>query len=148
MHLRSAKRADWTCIKVGKISLSICNKDQFKVNRSTSYTHGFTSVHYCNLYFNWLSDLFLVADPQRMLAISYFGRNWSACMGSRAGNILFITDQHDMYGFIWQTWLMAGFTAKRHSSGEHLAGRNNSKFGVQLFLDGVYLVQVFIRSSA
>lgn len=145
MHLRSTKRVDWTCIKVGK---SFCNKNQFKVNRSTSHTHGSTFVDYCNLYFNWLFDLFLVTDPWRMLAISYFGRNWSVCMESRTGNTLFIIERHDIDGFIWQTArLIAVFTAKRPSSGEHLAGQKKSKFGVQFFLDGVYLVQLFIRSS-
>lgn len=134
MHMRSTKRADWTCIKVGKISLSICSKNQFKVNRSTSYTHGFTSVHYCNLYFNWLSYLFLVTDPWRMLALSYFGRNLSVCMESRAGNMLFITDQHDTYGFIRQTGLIAGFIAKRPSSRGHLAGQKKSKLWGSLVL--------------
>lgn len=69
-------------------------------------------------------------------------------MESRAGNMLFITDQHDTYGFIWQTGLIAGFAAKRPSSRGHLAGQKKSKFGVQLFLDGVYLVQLSIRSPA
>ena len=149
MHLRSTKWVDWTCIKVGKSLLSICNKNQFKVNRWTSHTHGFTSVDYCNLYFNWLFNLLLVTDPRRMLAVSYFGRNWSVCMESRTGNMLFVIDQHDIYGFIWRTaWLIAVFTAKRPSSGEHPAGQEKNKSGVQFFLDGAYLVQLFIRSSA
>lgn len=83
-----------------------------------------------------------------MLALSYFAGNWSACVESRLGNMLFITDQRDTDGFIWQTaWLLAASTAKRPSSGEHLAGRQN-QFRVQFFREGVYLVQLFIRSSA
>ena len=103
MHLRSTKWVDWTCIEVGKSLLSICNKNQFKVNRSTRHTHGFTSADYCNLCFNWLFHLFLVTDPQRMLSIPYFGRNWSVCVESRTGITLFMINQHDIHGFIWQT---------------------------------------------
>lgn len=136
------------CIKVVKSSLSICNKSQFKVNRSSSHTHGFTSGDYHDLYFNLLFDLFLVTDPWRMLAAPYFGRNWSVCMESRTGNMFFVIDQHDMYGFFWQpAWLIVAFTAKRPSHRDHPAGQKN-KFGIQFFLDGVNLVQLFIRSSA
>lgn len=68
-------------------------------------------------------------------------------MEGRLGDTLLITDQRDSYGFIWQTaWLLAASTTKRPSSGEQLAGRKN-KFGVQFFI-GVYLVQLFIKSSA
>lgn len=146
MPLRSTKWVDWTCIKVRKSLLSICNKNHFKVYRSNNHTHGFTSVGYCNSYFNWLFDLFLVTDPWKMLAISYFGRNWSVCMESRTGNMIFIIDQHDIYGFIWQAaWLIAVFSAKRPSSGGHLAEQKKNKFGVQFFLDGVCLVQLLLE---
>lgn len=71
------------------------------------------------------------------------------CVESRTGTMLFITDQRDISGFVWQTaWLTAVLAAKRPSSGEHLAAQKQSKFGVPFFLDGVYLAQRFIRSSA
>lgn len=134
------------CTKIVISSLSICNKNPFKVNSSSSHTHGFTSGDYHDLCFNLLFDLFLVTDPWRMLAAPYFGRNWSVCMESRTGKMLFIIDQHDMYGFSWQPgWLIAAFTAKRPSHGDHLTKK---KFEVQFFLDGGNLVQIFIRSSA
>lgn len=132
-HLRTIKWVDWMCIKVVKSSLSICNKKQFKVNSSSSHTHGFTSGDYHDLYFNLPFNLFLVTDPCRMLVAPYFGRNWSVCMESRTGKILFKIDQHNVYGFFWQpAWLIAAFTDKRPSHRDHLTGQKN-KCGVQFF---------------
>lgn len=71
-HLRTIKWVDWMCIEVVKNSLSLCNKNQFRVNSSSSHTDGFTSGDYHDLYFNLLFDLFLVTDPWRMLAATIF----------------------------------------------------------------------------
>lgn len=109
------------CIKVVISSLSICKKTQFKVNSSSSHTHGFTSGDDHDLYFNLLFYLFLVTDPWRMLAAPYFGRIWSVCMESRTGKMLFIIYQRDVHGVFRQPgWLIAAFTAKRPSHGDHL----------------------------
>jgi len=57
--------------------------------------------------------------------------------------------------YLWLTSMTSmGLSGRQHgwwqrpSSGEHLAGQKLSKFGVHFFLDGVYLVQHFVRSSA
>lgn len=100
-HLSSTERDDWKYIEVEK-----------KVNKSSSPTHGFTSVDHFNSYFNWLFDLFLITDSWGMLTASYFGRNCSVCIESSTSNVLFAIDQDDISELVRQTsWLIAILTA-------------------------------------